>query len=236
MALGMDAEEILSTFYTHSIYARDGDGWRIPFQPETLKGQKATTDMIDADSGEVVVEAGKKLTPRLLKQLTEKGVKFIKATDDDLVGSYLAEDIVNPETGEVYLEAGDELESVDEERRAQGQFGGSARGRLRRDQGSRHRSHQCRRLYSQHARSRQEHLPPGSAVRHLPCHASRRAADHGFGRSHVPVAVLRFRALRPVGRWPRQDEHASRPRRRGHRARTAQGRHPRCCPHAGIAA
>ncbi len=66
--------------------------------------------MIDADSGEVVVEAGKKLTPRLLKQLTEKGVKFIKATDDDLVGSYLAEDIVNPETGEVYLEAGDELE------------------------------------------------------------------------------------------------------------------------------
>jgi DNA-directed RNA polymerase subunit beta len=110
MALGMDAEEILSTFYTHSIYARDGDGWRIPFQPETLKGQKATTDMIDADSGEVVVEAGKKLTPRLLKQLTEKGVKFIKATDDDLVGSYLAEDIVNPETGEVYLEAGDELE------------------------------------------------------------------------------------------------------------------------------
>ncbi|MCZ4287691.1 DNA-directed RNA polymerase subunit beta [Hoeflea alexandrii] len=114
MALGMDAEEILSTFYTHSIYARDGEGWRIPFQPETLKGQKAMADMIDADTGEVVVEAGKKLTPRLLKQLTEKGVKSIKATDEDLVGSYLAEDIVNPETGEVYLEAGDELEfSVD---------------------------------------------------------------------------------------------------------------------------
>jgi DNA-directed RNA polymerase subunit beta len=110
MALGMDAEEILSTFYTHSIYARDGEGWRIPFQPETLKGQKAMADMIDADTGEVVVEAGKKLTPRLLKQLTEKGVKSIKATDEDLVGSYLAEDIVNPETGEVYLEAGDELE------------------------------------------------------------------------------------------------------------------------------
>ncbi|MDP2121713.1 MAG: DNA-directed RNA polymerase subunit beta [Hoeflea sp.] len=114
MALGMDAEEILSTFYTHSIYARDGEGWRIPFQPETLKGQKAMADMIDADTGEVVVESGKKLTPRLLKTLTEKGVKSIKATDEDLVGSYLAEDIVNPETGEVYLEAGDELEfSID---------------------------------------------------------------------------------------------------------------------------
>ncbi|PHR21519.1 MAG: DNA-directed RNA polymerase subunit beta [Hoeflea sp.] len=110
MALGMDAEEILSTFYTHSVYSRDGEGWRIPFQPETLKGQKAMADLVDADSGEVVVEAGKKLTPRLLKQLTEKGLKFIKATDEDLIGSYLAEDVVNPETGEVYLEAGDELE------------------------------------------------------------------------------------------------------------------------------
>ncbi|AKI00940.1 DNA-directed RNA polymerase, beta subunit [Hoeflea sp. IMCC20628] len=112
LALGMDAEEILSTFYTHSIYSRDGEGWRIPFQPETLKGQKAMADIIDADTGEVVVESGKKLTPRLLKQLTEKGLKSIKATDDDMVGAYLAEDIVNPETGEVYLEAGDELEFV----------------------------------------------------------------------------------------------------------------------------
>jgi molybdopterin biosynthesis enzyme len=37
-------------------------------------------------AAKVVVEAGKKITPRLLKQLTEKGVKFIKATDEDLVG------------------------------------------------------------------------------------------------------------------------------------------------------
>ena len=110
MALGMDAEEILSTFYTHSIYVRDGEGWRIPFQPDTLKGQKTMVDMVDADTGEVVVETGKKLTPRLLKQLAEKGLKSIKATDEDMVGSFLAEDIVNPETGEVYLEAGDELE------------------------------------------------------------------------------------------------------------------------------
>ena len=49
MALGMDPEEILSTFYTHSIYSRDGDAWRIPFNPETLKGTKALSDLIDAD-------------------------------------------------------------------------------------------------------------------------------------------------------------------------------------------
>ncbi|MGA1801520.1 DNA-directed RNA polymerase subunit beta [Rhizobium sp. HT1-10] len=110
MALGMDGEEILETFYTKSTYERSGDGWRIPFIADTLKGAKTITDMIDADTGEVVVEGGKKLTPRLLKQLTEKGLKALKATDEDLYGNFLAEDIVNFETGEIYLEAGDELD------------------------------------------------------------------------------------------------------------------------------
>lgn len=105
MALGMDGEEILDTFYTKSLYQRDGEGWRVPFQPDALKGQKTLADMIDADTGEVVVESGKKLTPRLLRQLQEKGLKALKATDDDLYGNYLAEDVVNFETGEIYLEA-----------------------------------------------------------------------------------------------------------------------------------
>jgi DNA-directed RNA polymerase subunit beta len=110
MALGMDSEEILSTFYTKSDYVRDGEGWRIPFQPNALKGTKAITDLIDADTGDVVAEAGRKLTPRVLKQMQEKGVKALKASDDDLYGAYLAEDMVNPETGEVFLEAGDEID------------------------------------------------------------------------------------------------------------------------------
>ncbi|RYE69060.1 MAG: DNA-directed RNA polymerase subunit beta, partial [Rhizobiaceae bacterium] len=110
MALGMDGEEILSTFYTKSNYVRDGEGWRIPFNAETLKGAKALSEMVDADTGEVVVESGKKLTPRLLRSLTEKGLKAIKATNDDLYGNYLAEDIVNYSTGEIYLEAGDEID------------------------------------------------------------------------------------------------------------------------------
>ena len=43
---------------------------------------------------------------------------------------------------------------------------------------------------------------------------------------HVPLAVLRHRALRPVRGRPRQDEHAHRPRCRRHRAHPAQGGHP----------
>ena len=110
MALGMDGEEILDTFYDKLTFVRDGDNWRIPYSVERYKGAKAITDIIDADTGEVVVEAGKKVTARLAKQLAEKGLKAVKATEDDIYGSYLAEDIVNPETGEIYLEAGEELD------------------------------------------------------------------------------------------------------------------------------
>jgi DNA-directed RNA polymerase subunit beta len=60
MALGMDGEEILSTFYNKITYERDGDDWRIPFSPERFRGRKAVTDLIDADTGEVVVEAARR--------------------------------------------------------------------------------------------------------------------------------------------------------------------------------
>ena len=110
MALGMDGEEILSTFYNKITYTKSDGHWRIPFNVDRFRGLKAVGDLIDADTGEVVVEAGKKITARQAKQLAEKGLKAIKATDDDLFGSYLAEDIVNYATGEIYLEAGDEID------------------------------------------------------------------------------------------------------------------------------
>ncbi|WP_292087297.1 DNA-directed RNA polymerase subunit beta, partial [Mesorhizobium sp.] len=110
MALGMDGEEILSTFYNKITYKRAGDHWRIPFNVERFRGLKAVGDLVDADTNEVVVEAGKKITARQARQLGEKGLKAIKATDEDLLGNYLAEDIVNYATGEIFLEAGDEID------------------------------------------------------------------------------------------------------------------------------
>ncbi|CAN7611757.1 DNA-directed RNA polymerase subunit beta [Mesorhizobium amorphae] len=110
MALGMDGEEILSTFYNKITYKRAGDHWRIPFNVERFRGLKAVGDLVDADTGEIVVEQGKKITARQARQLGEKGLKAIKATDEDLLGNYLAEDIVNYGTGEIFLEAGDEID------------------------------------------------------------------------------------------------------------------------------
>ena len=108
-ALGMDAEEILATYYDTLPYERVGDGWRMPFKADKLKNSKPTHDLIDARTGEVVHEGGKKLSPRQAKKLAESGVTHLKATDEDLYGAYVAEDLINMETGEVYVEAGEEL-------------------------------------------------------------------------------------------------------------------------------
>ncbi|MCL6229658.1 DNA-directed RNA polymerase subunit beta [Bartonella bilalgolemii] len=110
MALGMDASDILSTFYNKISYERTKNGWRISYSVDRFKGMKLVSDLVDADSGEVVAEAGKKLTVRAAKLLEEKGLKAIEISEDDLLGSYLAEDIVNYQTGEIYLEAGDEID------------------------------------------------------------------------------------------------------------------------------
>ncbi len=108
-ALGMDGEEILHTFYDKVIYSRFGDGWRVPFDAKRMRGVKPTIDLVDADSGEVVIEAGKKVTARLARKLAEGGLKALKMRDEDLYGQFLADEIVNMQTGEIYAEAGDEI-------------------------------------------------------------------------------------------------------------------------------
>src|SRR5881296_1106422 len=108
-ALGMDAEEVLNTFYRKIPYKRQKDGWRVPFDANRFRGYKAVNDLVDADSNKVVVEAGKKLTVRQARQLAEKGLKALRVTDEELIGHYIGEDLVNMKTGEIYVEAGEEI-------------------------------------------------------------------------------------------------------------------------------
>jgi len=108
-ALGLDAEEILDTFYNHLDMERSDGGWRKPFDPQRMRGVKLTTDMVNADTGEVVWEAGRKLTIRKARDLAEKGLKSLRISDEEMIGSYLAVDMVNAATGEIHAEAGDEI-------------------------------------------------------------------------------------------------------------------------------
>src|SRR6202048_833449 len=108
-ALGLDGEEVLNTFYRKVGYKRQKEGWRVPFDANRFRGYKAVNDLVDADSGKVVLEAGKKLTVRQARQLAEKGLRALRMTDQELIGRYIAEDLVNPKTGEIYAEAGEEI-------------------------------------------------------------------------------------------------------------------------------
>ena len=94
-ALGMDEQDILSNFYDTVSHEAQGKGFTTPFDPEALKGTKPDQPLVDAKSGEVVVEAGKKITARTVKQLEEAGVKAFFLTREQMIGRYVARDIVN---------------------------------------------------------------------------------------------------------------------------------------------
>ncbi|MFG1318245.1 DNA-directed RNA polymerase subunit beta [Xanthobacter autotrophicus] len=108
-ALGLDNEEILATFYEKIPFTREKGGWRMPFDPKRMKGYKAVADLVDADTGEVVLEAGKKLTVRAGRQLAEKGLKALKISNEEMIGQYIAEDLVDLASGEIHAEAGEEI-------------------------------------------------------------------------------------------------------------------------------
>jgi DNA-directed RNA polymerase subunit beta len=110
-ALGLEDEEILATFYDRITLKSTKEGWRMPFRPDRLRGIKPTSDLIDAKTGKVAIEAGRKVTARLAKKLADEGLKELLVSDEDLHGRYLAQDIVNMETGEIYGEAGEEIDA-----------------------------------------------------------------------------------------------------------------------------
>lgn len=107
--MGMSREEILHTFYEKVTYTKAKKLWVTAYVSDRWKGVKLTHDLINAETGEVAVEANTKITPRLAKKLEAEGLKQIAFSDENLYGSYLAHDYINAETGEVYIEAGDSL-------------------------------------------------------------------------------------------------------------------------------
>ncbi|MEO0360108.1 MAG: DNA-directed RNA polymerase subunit beta, partial [Pseudomonadota bacterium] len=108
-SLGMDQEGICDYFYEKVEYVKQGEGWAAPLDAERLRGTKPAFDLIDAKSGEVIAEAGAKLTPRKLKKLSDDGVEAFLAPFEAIYGRFAAVDMINEGTGEIWVEAGDEL-------------------------------------------------------------------------------------------------------------------------------
>ncbi|WP_304177297.1 DNA-directed RNA polymerase subunit beta [Phenylobacterium aquaticum] len=110
MALGMDGEEILGTFYDTVPYEKQAGGWATPYKAERWRGVKPDFALIDADTGEEVAPAGQKISARNAKKFADAGLKTLLLAPEALMGRYLARDLVNFTTGEIYAEAGDELD------------------------------------------------------------------------------------------------------------------------------
>ena len=110
-ALGLDQEGIMNAYYDTVTYKlKKKQGWVTKFFPDRIRGTRPTYDIVDAKTGEVLFEAGKKVTPRAVKQLIDEGkVTELLVPFDRIVGKFAARDIINEETGAIYVEAGDEL-------------------------------------------------------------------------------------------------------------------------------
>ena len=110
-ALGLDQEGIMDAYYNTVTYTyRKNAGWVTKFFPERIRGTRPTYDIIDAATGEIVAEAGKKVTPRKANELIKDAtVTEILVPFDHIFGRYVAKDLINEENGAIYVEAGDEL-------------------------------------------------------------------------------------------------------------------------------
>src|SRR5438067_10183021 len=76
-ALGMDDEEILSSFYKTITVKESKRGWKVPFVAEKMRGMTPTADLVDARSGEVVAKQGEKITAKRARELAEEGLKEV---------------------------------------------------------------------------------------------------------------------------------------------------------------
>ncbi|MDR2464405.1 MAG: DNA-directed RNA polymerase subunit beta [Holosporales bacterium] len=102
---GMSVEEILHSFYTIVTYRKRGTHFVCDFVPQHWKGVRLSEALVNAETKEVLAEAGTKLTPRMINKFANDNIKEILVTPEFLHGKYLVKDYVDENTGEIFIEA-----------------------------------------------------------------------------------------------------------------------------------
>ncbi|UCB55996.1 MAG: DNA-directed RNA polymerase subunit beta [Thiotrichales bacterium] len=106
-ALGFNNEQILDTFFDTIEFTFNKDGVSFDLVPERLRGETTTFDI--KAGKETIVEAGRRVTMRHIKQLEAKKIKKLNASLDYLHGKVLAHDIIDTDTGEIIAPANAEF-------------------------------------------------------------------------------------------------------------------------------
>jgi len=107
-ALDMGTEEILDRFFDKVSVRIDGDNYMMDVVPERLRGETAQFDIL-GKKGEVIVEAGRRISARHTRSLEKAKIKELVVPAEYLVGKVLDKSYVDESTGEVVAEANQEL-------------------------------------------------------------------------------------------------------------------------------
>jgi len=106
-ALGFDNEQILDIFFETNAFHISKQEVKLDLVPDRLRGEVATFDI--KVRNKVIVEEGRRITARHIRELEQAGVKSLVVPEDYLFGKILAHNIVDTETGELLVNANDEL-------------------------------------------------------------------------------------------------------------------------------
>ena len=110
-ALGYSSQEILEAFYennTFKITKGKEPSFSLQLIPARLRGEVLNFDITDK-KGAVIVENGRRITSRHVRQMETAKLKDLIVTEDFLAGEALAADVVNQETGEIIFACNAEI-------------------------------------------------------------------------------------------------------------------------------
>src|SRR6186997_2346507 len=113
-ALGMNEGEILDTFFDKNHFFIARDEVSLELVPARLRGETATFEIRIGD--QVIVEEGRRITARHVRQLEDAGVKKLTVPREYVYGKILAHDVANTETGEVLAKANEVLTAASVEK------------------------------------------------------------------------------------------------------------------------
>ncbi|HLQ12612.1 MAG TPA: DNA-directed RNA polymerase subunit beta [Steroidobacteraceae bacterium] len=113
-ALGMTEGEMLDVFFEKNAIELGKDGVSMELVPQRLRGETAGFEI--RIGNQVIVEEGRRITARHVRQLEDSGVKRLPVPRDYLYGKVLAHDVVNADTGEIIAKANEVLTAVNVEK------------------------------------------------------------------------------------------------------------------------
>src|SRR5438105_4825559 len=103
-------EEILNYTHAHeTIHGGEKGKYEKSVELELLPGQRATRDIKNPKTGEVIVKKNRKFTRGAIKKLEQAKIRTLPLDVEELVTKISARDVVDENTGEVLLECNEEV-------------------------------------------------------------------------------------------------------------------------------